>query len=83
MRKNVAKTIAAETGGEYEMFDSARQFEARMSDFSNHLHSHYLLSFQPTRPRPGLHQLTVKVKQPVGVTVIARNSYWAQGPSRP
>lgn len=83
MRKNAAKTVAAETGGEYEMFDSAKQFDARVNDFSNHLHSRYLLSFQPVQPHPGLHQLTVKVKRPEGVTVLARSSYWAQGSTVP
>jgi VWFA-related protein len=83
MRKNVAKTIAAQTGGEYAMFDSAKLFDARLNDFSNCLHNRYLLSFQPVQPHPGLHQLTVKVKEPGGVTVLARSSYWAQGSSRP
>jgi hypothetical protein len=78
MRKNTAKAIAAQSGGEYEMFDSSKGFEARLNDFSNHLHSRYLLSFQPSRPRPGLHQLTVRLKQPGTSTVLARTSYWAQ-----
>jgi VWFA-related protein len=79
MRKNTAKEIAAQSGGEYQMFDSGKGFDSRMNDFSNHLHSRYLLSFQPSRPRPGLHQLTVKLKQPGTTTVLARSSYWAQG----
>jgi VWFA-related protein len=79
MRKNAAKAIAAQSGGEYEMFDSARGFDAKLNGFSNHLHSRYLLSFQPSRPHPGLHQLVVKVKDPEGVTVLARTSYWAKG----
>jgi hypothetical protein len=61
------------------MFDSARGFDAKLNGFSNHLHSRYLLSFQPSRPHPGLHQLVVKVKDPEGVTVLARTSYWAKG----
>ena len=83
MHKNAAKTVAAQTGGEYEMFDSAKGFDARLNNFSNHLHSRYLLSFQPVQPHPGLHQLTVKVKEPEGVTVLARSSYWAQASSEP
>jgi VWFA-related protein len=79
MRKNTAKAIAAQSGGEYQMFDSGKGFDARMNDFSDHLHSRYLLSFQPSRPRPGLHQLSVKLKQPGAATVLARSSYWAQG----
>jgi len=79
MRKNTAKAIAAQSGGEYQMFASAKGFDAEMNNFSNHLHSRYLLSFQPSRPHPGLHQLTVRVKEPGSATVLARSSYWAQG----
>ena len=79
MRKNTAKAIAAQSGGEYQMFDSAKGFDARLNDFSNHLHSRYLLSFQPSRPEPGLHELIVKLKEPGSATVLARTSYWAHG----
>ncbi len=79
MRKNTAKAIAAQSGGEYEMFDNAKAFDAQLNNFDNHLHSRYLLSFQPSKPHPGLHQLTVKVKDPANATVLARSSYWAQG----
>lgn len=79
MRKNSAKAIASLSGGEYQMFDSAKGFDARMNDFSNHLHSRYLLSFQPSHPRPGLHQLTVRLKEPGNTTILARTSYWAKG----
>jgi len=78
MRKNTAKAIAFQSGGEYQMFDSAKGFDARLNNFSNHLHSRYLLSFQPSRPQPGLHQLTVRLKEPGSVTVLARTSYWAK-----
>ena len=79
MRKNTAKAIAEQSGGEYEMFDSAKGFEARLNGFSNHLHSRYLLSFQPSHPQPGLHELNVKLKELGNDTVLARSSYWAQG----
>jgi VWFA-related protein len=78
-RKNTAKAIAAQSGGEYEMFASAKGFDSQINNFSNHLHSRYLLSFEPAKPHPGLHQLTVKVKEPADATVLARSSYWAQG----
>ena len=79
MRKNTSKAIAAQSGGEYEMFSSGKGFDAQINNFANHLHSRYLLSFQPSKPHPGLHQLTVKVKEPAGATVLARTSYWAKG----
>jgi len=82
MRKNAAKAIAAQSGGEYEMFSSGKGFDAEMTNFSNHLHSRYLLSFEPSRPHPGLHKLSVKIKAPQDATALARTSYWAVGQQR-
>ncbi|HVP55783.1 MAG TPA: VWA domain-containing protein [Candidatus Eisenbacteria bacterium] len=79
MHSNSAKAVAAMSGGEYERFDSAKQFDLRMNDFANHLHNRYVLSFQPKDPHPGLHQLQVQLKEPTGATVLARTSYWAKG----
>jgi VWFA-related protein len=79
MRKNVPSTIASMSGGEYELFATRKKFEVRMNDFTNHLHSRYLLSFAPKNPHPGLHQIRVKSKDP-GNTVLARTSYWAEDP---
>jgi VWFA-related protein len=79
MRKNVPSTVTAMTGGEYELFTTRKKFEIRMNDFTNHLHSRYLLSFAPSDPHPGLHQLRVRLKDPSNATVLARTSYWAEG----
>ena len=79
MRKNVPSTIASMTGGEYELFATRKKFEVRMNDFTNHLHSRYLLSFAPKSPHPGLHQIRVRLKDPANGTVLARTSYWAEG----
>jgi VWFA-related protein len=78
MKKNITKTIAAMTGGEYQLFTSRKAFEGRLVDFNNHLHSRYVLSFAPQKPHPGLHQIQVRLKQPEpGITVLSRTSYWA------
>jgi VWFA-related protein len=77
MRKNTAKAIASLSGGEYATFDSGKGFDARMTKFDNHLHSRYLLSFQPVQPHPGLHRLSVRLKEAEDATVLARSSYWA------
>ena len=79
MRKNVPSTVANMTGGEYELFTTRKKFEVRMNDFTNHLHSRYLLSFAPQNPQPGLHQLRVHLKNGGNVSVLARTSYWAEG----
>jgi VWFA-related protein len=81
MRKNVPSTVASMTGGEYELFATRKKFEVRMNDFTNHLHSRYLLSFTPKDPHPGLHQIRVRLRPSVNdsgnETVLARTSYWA------
>jgi VWFA-related protein len=79
MRKNVPSTVASMTGGEYELFATRKKFEVRMNDFTNHLHSRYLLSFAPENPHPGLHQIRVRLKNARDATVLARSSYWAEG----
>jgi VWFA-related protein len=82
MRKNTPKAIASMTGGEYASFDSQNRFETRMLDFTNHLHSRYLLSFQPQDPHPGLHELRVRLRDPARGEILARGSYWANGPAQ-
>jgi VWFA-related protein len=77
MRKNVPSTIATMTGGEYQLFTSRKKFEFRMNEFTNHVHSRYLLSFAPKTPQAGLHQIRVRLKDKKGSTVLARTSYWA------
>jgi len=79
MRTNIPKTIASMTGGEYEFFSSRRGFETRMNSFANHLHSRYLLSFEPKSPHPGLHQIRVRLRDPAPKeTVLFRSNYWAR-----
>ncbi len=79
LRKNIPATVAVMTGGEYDLFTNRKKFDARMNDFTNHLHSRYLLSFAPKEPRPGLHQIRVRLKDPQDKTVLARTSYWVEG----
>ena len=80
MKRNVTKAVAEMTGGEYELFTSRKAFERHLVDFNNHLHGRYLLSFAPQRPRPGLHQIRVRLKQPSpGLSILSRTTYWAVG----
>ncbi|HEY6768875.1 MAG TPA: VWA domain-containing protein [Candidatus Sulfotelmatobacter sp.] len=79
MRKNIPKTVAEMTGGEYELFSTRKKFDVRVNDFTNHLHSRYLLSFEPKNPHPGLHRISVRLVAGKGQTVLARTTYWAKG----
>jgi len=77
MRKNSAKALASMTGGEYEFFATRKGFESDMIGFANHLHSRYLLSFEPKNPHPGLHRIRVKLKDAdSNQTVLFRSTYW-------
>jgi VWFA-related protein len=78
MRKNAPKAVAEMTGGEYELFTSRKSFERFMTEFSNHLHSRYLLRFEPKDPHPGLHRVQVRVRDRKDLVVLARHSYWVQ-----
>lgn len=77
MRRNVPKTLADMTGGEYEPFAREKAFEDRIAEAARHTHNRYLLSFRPENPAPGLHILDVKLAQNYSARVVARNSYWA------
>jgi VWFA-related protein len=79
MRKNVPATVASMTGGEYESFATRKNFDLRMIDFTNHLHSRYLLSIEPKNPHAGLHQLRVRLRDPGARVVLARSRYWVSG----
>jgi hypothetical protein len=60
------------------VFASRNAFEEQMIDFTNRMHSRYMLSFEPRRPHPGLHRIRVRLKDPRGnVSVISRATYWA------
>jgi VWFA-related protein len=80
MRKNIPQTVAGMTGGEYELFTTRKKFEARMNDFTNHLHSRYLLSFTPKNPHRGLHQIRVRLRNSETGSVLARTTYWVGAP---
>jgi VWFA-related protein len=82
MRANAPKTLAGMTGGEYELFKSSKSFESGMTDFANHLHNRYLLSFEPQDPHSGLHKVLVRLRKSggQGYTVVARDQYWVETP---
>jgi VWFA-related protein len=78
MRSNTPRELASMSGGEYQLFASRKAFETSMNSFANHVHSRYLLSFEPKSPRPGLHQIRVRLKDPARIeTVLFRSNYWA------
>jgi VWFA-related protein len=77
LRKNAPETVAKLTGGEYFHFSSQRDLERGLATISNHVPNRYVLSFQPQMPQPGLHAITVTMKDHPDLVVTARSSYWA------
>lgn len=82
LKRNVPKSVASMTGGEYGLFETLNGFETQMTAFDNHLYNRYLLSFQPKNPRPGLHQIRVHLREAGKGSVMARTNYWASGSSQ-
>jgi VWFA-related protein len=78
MKRNTPKAVASMTGGEYELFATQKAFDARMVDFTNHVHNRYMLSIEPKNPHPGLHQLRVRLRDGGDSVVLARTSYWVK-----
>jgi VWFA-related protein len=78
-KKNVAKEIAEESGGEYNTFFSDKKFEARVVGAAKDARNRYLITFSPSDPTPGLHTIRVRTAQDFGARIVARANYWAQG----
>lgn len=78
MRKNAASSVARLAGGEYATFTNAQSFDGRLERFAGDDRDRYMLSFQPANPKPGLHTITVRLRnRKTGYLVTARNVYWS------
>jgi hypothetical protein len=74
---NVPETVAHLTGGEYFSFNNTKTLERGLLTISNHVPNRYVLSFHPHSPQPGIHAITLQLKEHIDLTVTARSSYWA------
>lgn len=79
-KKNVAKEIALESGGEYTTFTGDKRFEERVVDAAKHVRNRYLITFSPSNPAPGLHTIHVRTTQDFGAHIVARANYWLEQP---
>jgi len=77
-RKNVAKGIAQESGGEYLTFTRDKTFENRVLEAARHVRNRYLITFSPSDPTPGLHTIHVRTVQDYGARIVARVNYWLE-----
>lgn len=77
--KNVSSDVAKLSGGEYLTFGNRSTFDTQMAALADGDRNRYLLSFQPSDPRPGRHEITVRLRNPERFVVTARSTYWATG----
>ncbi len=77
-KKNVAKEIAQESGGEYTTFTGDKGFQQRVVNAARDVRNRYLITFSPSDPAPGLHTLRVRTTQDFGARIVARANYWLE-----
>jgi VWFA-related protein len=77
LSRNTPATIARLSGGEYVQFGDEKTLESGLYAIANDLPNHYILSFQPASPTPGLHTIQVTLKNYPQLLIAARTSYWA------
>jgi VWFA-related protein len=81
LRKNVPETCARLSGGEYFSFKDPKTLRRDLFTISNDVPNRYVLTFRPESPHPGLHALTVSLKDHPEFRLDARTEYWVDQPS--
>lgn len=77
MQKNLSAEVANLSGGESGSFDNKNEFDEVLDRVSSHIRNSYILTFQPTSAKPGLHTIRVQLPHHPEMIVSARTSYWA------
>lgn len=78
LRKNVAAGVTEVMGGDSRNFKDKTTFDAAFASVVNDIRASYLLSFQPKQPKPGPHQIRVRLRNPDKDLVLkSRAEYWA------
>ncbi|NYF90516.1 VWA domain-containing protein [Tunturiibacter empetritectus] len=83
LKRNVPETVARLTGGEYFKLTDMKSLERSLAAISNHIPNRYVLSFQPQSPSPGLHEISLHLRNYSKLQVTARSSYWADVETTP
>jgi VWFA-related protein len=76
LKRNVPKSVAQLTGGEYFAFKDATTLKRQLIAISNDVPNYYILSFRPQSPTPGLHALELSLKHRPEFQLRARKAYW-------
>jgi VWFA-related protein len=83
LQKNIPETVARLTGGEYFKLGNQKSLERNLQTISNHIPNRYVLSFQPQAPHAGFHAIELRAPEYPGLTIAARNGYWAESEAPP
>jgi len=78
IKRNVPKSVAQLTGGEYFAFKDEKTLAQHLIAISNDVPNYYFLSFRPQSPHPGFHALALKVKNRSAYEINARTGYWVE-----
>jgi VWFA-related protein len=76
LERNVPESVAELTGGEYFAFKDATTLNRHLIPISNDVPNHYVLSFTPQSPIPGIHALELSLKGRPKLVLSARKAYW-------
>jgi len=76
LKRNVPESVAQLTGGEYFAFKDATTLDRHLIPISNDVPNHYVLSFSPQSPIPGIHALELTLKGRPELELSARKAYW-------
>src|SRR6266700_1971241 len=76
IKRNVPKSVAQLTGGEYFAFKDATTLARHLITISNDVPNYYVLSFRPQSPHSGIHALELKIKGRPEYEVRTRKGYW-------
>jgi VWFA-related protein len=83
LRKNISESVARLTGGESFKFKDVKTLDRDLFTIANHIPNRYVLSFHPLNPHPGLHTVSLKLKNYPDLNIEARSSYWVDDPNTP
>ncbi len=83
IKRNVPESVAQLTGGEYFSFKNAKTLRKQLVTIANDVPNHYVLSFRPQDPAPGLHALDLRLKDRPGLELKARSAYFVDAPAQP
>ena len=78
IKRNVPRSVAQLTGGEYFTFKDEKTLAQHLIAISNDVPNYYFLSFRPQSPHPGFHALALKVKNRSAYEINARTGYWVE-----